>query len=216
MIYIKRLLKEEENQLSRYILNYPFIDDGNIKNNFIDYINMLMYEDVLSFKDALQEGLSIYERYNYIMHGISEYRVSFNNNNIISIPIEFSQLIGLYDISYINCYNYDLNLEKEILIEDVFDKEKDYISMLDLFIKDKLKNTIYNNKYITEEMRNKEIEDFNGISKDQSFYIDKDGVVICFSSYEIGSENFHTIELKLEFEECEEYLSAYTISNICT
>ncbi|WP_158534714.1 RsiV family protein [Romboutsia maritimum] len=215
MLSIEAHLIEEEIKELKYILKYPSLKNEDKKINFIKYINTKIYEDVTSFKDVLQSDFKIYIAPDYITYGITEYLISFNKNKIISIPIEFSQLIGLYDISYINCYNYDLNLEKEIMLVDIFNDKAWEIDILNRSIKKKLKNTIYNNEYISESIKNEEIEKFEGICSDQSFYIEEDGIVICFSSYEIGSENFQTIEVKFTFEECEEYLSAYTINNIC-
>ena len=125
MLIIENRIIEKEEKSVRYTLNYPVIKLLNKENNFINFINKKIYEDVLCFKEVVQQILSEDES-NILINLLTEYTVTFNENNIISIPIEFNQFIGLYNISYINSYNYDFNLEKEIKLKDIFDKGIDY------------------------------------------------------------------------------------------
>ena len=135
---------------------------------------------------------------------LTEYTVTFNENNIISIPIEFNQFIGLYNISYINSYNYDFNLEKEIKLKDIFDKGIDYKKFLTDTIKLQLSKTL--------ECCEKEIEDelINliysiKIYEDQPFYLENEGLVICFSSYEMGNSITNILEFKVMYEDAIDY-----------
>lgn len=212
MLIIENRLIEKEEKSVRYILNYPIIKLLNRENNFINFINKKIYEDVLCFKEVVQQILSEDES-NILINLLTEYTVTFNENNIISIPIEFNQFIGLYNISYINSYNYDFNLEKEIKLKDIFDKGIDYKKFLTDTIKLQLSRKL--------ECCEKEIEDelINliysiGIYEDQPFYLESDGLVICFSSYEMGNSITNILEFKVMYEDAIDYFSDYFISEV--
>lgn len=212
MLIIENRLIEKEEKSVRYILNYPIIKLLNRENNFINFINKKIYEDVLCFKGVVQQILSEDES-NILINLLTEYTVTFNENNIISIPIEFNQFIGLYNISYINSYNYDFNLEKEIKLKDIFDKGIDYKKFLTDTIKLQLSRKL--------ECCEKEIEDelINliysiKIYEDQPFYLENEGLVICFSSYEMGNSITNILEFKVMYEDAIDYFSDYFISEV--
>ncbi|MDU2197779.1 MAG: DUF3298 domain-containing protein [Peptostreptococcaceae bacterium] len=212
MLIIENRIIEKEEKSVRYTLNYPVIKLLNKENNFINFINKKIYEDVLCFKEVVQQILSEDES-NILINLLTEYTVTFNENNIISIPIEFNQFIGLYNISYINSYNYDFNLEKEIKLKDIFDKGIDYKKFLTDTIKLQLSKTL--------ECCEKEIEDelINliysiKIYEDQPFYLENEGLVICFSSYEMGNSITNILEFKVMYEDAIDYFSDYFISEV--
>ena len=212
MLIIENRIIEREEKSVRYILNYPIIKLLNKENNFINFINKRIYEDVLCFKEVVQQILSEDES-NILINLLTEYTVTFNENNIISIPIEFNQFIGLYNISYINSYNYDFNLEKEIKLKDIFDKGIDYKKFLTDTIKLQLSRKL--------ECCEKEIEDelINliysiKIYEDQPFYLENEGLVICFSSYEMGNSITNILEFKVMYEDAIDYFSDYFISEV--
>ena len=212
MLIIENRIIEKEEKSVRYTLNYPIIKLLNKENNFINFINKKIYEDVLCFKEVVQQILSEDES-NILINLLTEYTVTFNENNIISIPIEFNQFIGLYNISYINSYNYDFNLEKEIKLKDIFDKGIDYKKFLTDTIKLQLSRKL--------ECCEKEIEDelINliysiKIYEDQPFYLENEGLVICFSSYEMGNSITNILEFKVMYEDAIDYFSDYFISEV--
>ena len=206
MLIIENRIIEKEEKSVRYTLNYPVIKLLNKENNFINFINKKC------FKEVVQQILSEDES-NILINLLTEYTVTFNENNIISIPIEFNQFIGLYNISYINSYNYDFNLEKEIKLKDIFDKGIDYKKFLTDTIKLQLSKTL--------ECCEKEIEDelINliysiKIYEDQPFYLENEGLVICFSSYEMGNSITNILEFKVMYEDAIDYFSDYFISEV--
>ncbi|MFR8620311.1 MAG: RsiV family protein, partial [Romboutsia timonensis] len=143
----------------------------------------------------------------------TDYYITYNNNGIISIPIEFSQLDGLYNISYINSYNYDINLEKEIDIKDVFNSEIDYMEIIAKKIDNKIKELsreLSIDKYIMVLDYLKDII----FSDNPTFYISKGGIVICFSSYELDPSISDLSTFKISFKEDRNYLSKYIIEKI--
>lgn len=210
MLSIDKNVIDESTSLVKCNLSYPIINEESIYSNIINLINNVVYEDIITFKDVVSDELNIniFTLTENILHVITEYRVTLNKNNIISIPIEFSQLLGLYDITYINCYNYDLDKSKKIKLSDLFNGDKDYIKI----INDKLYRKF---QYVIKRYSPEVIEkNFQGICNEQNFYIEKYGIVFCFSSYEISKNISHIVEFKLLFSECEEILSEYTINNI--
>lgn len=216
MLSVSKYMIDDESKLVRYNLNYPVIEYDK-ESDIVSYINESIHQDILSFKDVVYHEIcnSRFKIEHYIFNAVSEYRVTFNIDNIISIPIEFSQLVGLYDITYINCYNYDIDLGKRIKLKDIFKEDCDYIGLINNKIikiisglKKKYKNiiddeTVYND------------DNFLGIDEDQDFYIEKDGIVICFSSYEINHRCSYLTEFKILFDDQKEYLSEYTINSLC-
>ena len=216
MLSIDRQIIEENNNLVRCSLNYPVIKEQECEGNIIQIINQLIYEDIISFKDVSNDECnnSICSVSSYILNAISEYRITFNKNQIISIPIEFSQLRGLYDITYINSYNYDIALGKCITLNDIFDNDTSYIELINKKILNEINNALNEYRYDYYD-GNREVEEIKFIYDTEDFYIEDNGIVICFSSYEASKDIPHCIELKLLFADYKEYLSRYTIDNIC-
>lgn len=205
MLTIKNALLDND-------LNYPVI---NKTNNYINYINTKIQEDVICFKEVIKEIL-IEEKSNIPLNLKSTYKITFNKNNIISIPMEFTQFIEQYNINYINTYNYDFNLEKEIKIKDIFNEILDYKTFLSNLIK--IQMTL-----MLEDSSNKQdINEYDLINmifnleiyEDQAFYLEDDGLVICISSYEMGSGSNNVLEFKIMYEDAIDYFSEYFLREI--
>lgn len=211
LIIDNKIIESEEDGIRDY-LNYPVLRLLNKENKFINLINKKIYEDILCFNDVSRQILSEYEL-NTSINILTEYIVRFNKNNIISIPIEFNQFIGLNNISYIKSYNYDFNLEKEINLRDIFDKLIDYKKIIIDAIKFQLSNVL---ECYETEMEYELINFIQSIEiyDNQPFYIESDGLVICFSSYEMGSSITSILEFKLMYEDNINYFSDYFISEI--
>ena len=213
MVLIQTSSIEKKDNLVVYNLNYPIIKSDN-KKNIINNINKRIYEDIISFKAAIEDILDIIPIKNKCLYYINtDYYISYNNNDIISIPIEFSQIDGLYNISYINSYNYDINLEKEITLEDIFDPTIDYINLIANKIENKIKKLSKDlsiDKYIMLLDYLKDIV----LSDNPTFYIDNEGIIICFSSYELDQTIYDISTFKIYFNEDRKYLSKYIIDKV--
>ena len=202
MVSIQTSSIEKKDNLSVYNLNYPIIKSDNEKN-IINHINQRIYEDIIAFKSAIEDIESIKNNNLFCIN--TDYYITYNNNGIISIPIEFSQLDGLYNISYINSYKID--------IKDVFNSEIDYMEIIAKKIDNKIKELsreLSIDKYIMVLDYLKDII----FSDNPTFYISKDGIVICFSSYELDSSISDLSTFKISFEEDRSYLSNYIIEKI--
>ena len=104
MLKIDTRLIEKEDEYLKYSLNYPVID---LNNKFVEYVNEDMYYSILTFKDVIREILED-EEVNTVVDLLSDFDITYNENDIVSIAIEYSQFIGTNHISYINTYNYDI------------------------------------------------------------------------------------------------------------
>ena len=213
MVLIQTSSIEKKDNLSVNNLNKPIIKSDN-KKNIINNINEKIYEDIISFKAAIEDILDIIPIKNKCLYYINtDYYISYNNNDIISIPIEFSQIDGLYNISYINSYNYDINLEKEITLEDKLDPTIDYINLIANRIENKIKKLskeLSMDKYIMVLDYLKDIV----LSDNPTFYIDNEGIIICFSSYELDPTIYDISTFKIYFNEDRKYLSKYIIDKV--
>ena len=205
MLKIDRRLIEKEDEYLKYSLNYPVID---LNNKFVEYINEDMYYSILSFKDVVKDILED-EELDIVVDLLSDFDITFNDNNIVSIAIEFSQFIGSNNIGYINTYNYDINLEKEIKLSDVFNKKIDYREILSESI---ILKIISN--YSGKEENLIYLPDYIWIDDEQAFYIEEDGLTLCFSGYELGILSSKIFELKIKYENAMECLSDYFIRRV--
>ena len=127
MVNITSGLIDKKVKNMRFFLNYPKIevdDEGEEIQQFAQEVNKSILNEVSIFEEVV-----IYTYCDEIIIGninvISEYNVAFNRGNIVSIPMEFSQIIGLTDISNIYSYNYDFDLMKKITLEDIFKEDVD-------------------------------------------------------------------------------------------
>ena len=215
MLSIETLNIEEKNNLIIYNLNYPLIRSGQYDGNIIDYINEVIYQDIVAFKDvAGNEIESLMSRGNYLSYINTEYSIDLNKNNILSLTVQFSQLAGLYNITYANSYNYDIEIGKKIKLNDIFKPNINYLDMINLNIKKELENRRELFEDIFEEFKLEDYLDKLSISNNQNFYIQNDGIVICFSSYELDPNVSELVEFKILFDDCRDYLSKYTVEQI--
>lgn len=208
MLSIQTSSIEKKDNLSLYSLNYPIINSDNQKN-IIKHINNRIYEDIISFKSVVEDITNN----NHLSYISTNYYTMYNNNGIISIPIEFIQLDGLYNISYINSYNYDINLEKEISIKDLFNSDIDYMNIITKKIDDKIKKLsrcLSLDKYIILLDYLKDII----YSDSPTFYISNNNIVICFSSYELDPTIEDISIFEISFKEDINYLSKYIVERI--
>lgn len=174
-------------------IEYPVIQNNSC-NILVQNINQKIYEDIIVFKD-ININQQIEQKYNLLM--FINYEVTLNKNNLVSIPIVFSESTKYNRIiSYINTYNYDINNNTKINLKDIFKNEFDFKS------------------YINQSIENKTQERFKGITDNQDFYITPNSIVICFSSYELYSDYPGIEELEIDFKKIKDNLSEYAKKQI--
>ena len=216
VVVAKELLQYEKDYINYYI-NIPklYYNEKNIlKNEMIENINQLILEDILTFMDVVEDSYNLLNEQCIFTNSITEFQVGYISRDIISLCIEFSQLSGFSDISYVKGYNYDFKLQKEIILKDLFKKDVDYISILKKYILMEINNFwIYMDVYEDDIINNLKTDDIM-LDEDNTFYFDSEYLIIPFSSCEIDEEILNLIEFKISFNKIYPYLNEYAIKNI--
>ena len=138
MLTIKNNQIDIENKNLICNIEYPTIQNTS-NNNLITYINKTMREDILAFK---QVNIDNYLENKHNLLILANYEITLNKNNLISIPIVFSESEKYSRlINYINTYNYDINKNKKIELRDIFKNKFNYTSYINNLIEKHLKVT---------------------------------------------------------------------------
>ena len=217
MFTIEEKIVNEENEFFKQNIKYPYLkikEDykneknknliGNINKEIEAYINHFI-QDIKSqsdeyskeYNEELSKSKEDYIKYQY--EAYSDYKVTYNKNNILSIPITtYNFTGGAHGMTYLKSFNYDLSTGDKLSLKDMFKGSVDYKKIV--------------NDYITLEInKNKEIyftdkDGFNGISDNQEFYIDNNGIVVYFQLYDIAPYYVGIPRFNLSNKEFKKYL----------
>lgn len=210
-----KLIDKKVNNI-RFFLNYPEIkankDDGDIQK-FVKNVNKSIENEVNIFEDII---INTYDK--EVMTGninaLSEFKVAFNRDNIISIPVEFSQMMGLTDISNMYSYNYDFNLKKKITLSDIFKKNIDFEKVIENYIMEQIYNVLENYKSQLSYDIYDLMSELIYTCENPVFYFNGREIVICISSFELTSQVYNLIEFPISFKKIKNILSDYALKNI--
>ena len=216
MVNITNKLIDKKVNNIRFFLNYPEIELQNESEEvgkFASFVNEFIKNDVSIFEEVVISTL----KEEFIIGNInviSEFQRAFNKNNIISIPVEFSQIIGLTDISHISSYNYDFNLMEKITLDTLFKEEVDFERVIQNYIMEEIYDILDKYKgyigYYIYDLMSESIY----ICEDPVFYFNDRNLVICISSFELTSRVCNLIEFSICFKKIKNILSDYAIQNI--
>ena len=210
-----KLISNKVNNI-RFFLNYPKIDieeENDQVQKFVEVVNKSIKNEVDIFEDIV---INTYFEENIIgnVNAISEFQIAFNRGNIISMPMEFTQIIGLTDISHIYSYNYDFNLMKKITLNDIFKQDIDFEKIIESYVMEEIYEILDNYKsnmtYGVYELMMEAIY----ICDDPVFYFNGRELVICISSFELTSQVDNLIEFPISFKKIKNILSDYALRNI--
>lgn len=220
MVVIAKELLQYEKDYIKYYINFPKIyykqdnDKDYIKNEMIESVNQIIFEDIMTFMDVVEDTYNVNsEEYTHI-NSITEFKVGYLSNDIISLAIEFSQLAGFYDISYLKGYNFDFKLKKNISLKHLFKENVDYIKILKKYILIQAKILISELQKYEEDNLYKIVEENICLDEENIFYFTQEYLILPFSSCEIDKEILNLIEFKIPFNKIYNYLSDYAIKNI--
>ena len=197
-------------------MNYPKIDieeENDHVQKFVEVVNKSIKNEVDIFEEIV---INTYFEENIIgnVNAISEFQIAFNRGNIISMPMEFTQIIGLTDISHIYSYNYDFNLMKKITLNDIFKQDIDFEKIIESYVMEEIYEILDNYKsnmtYGVYELMMEAIY----ICDDPVFYFNGRELVICISSFELTSQVDNLIEFPISFKKIKNILSDYALRNI--
>lgn len=220
MVVIAKELLQYEKDYIKYYINFPKIyykqenDKDYIKNEMIESINQLIFEDIMTFMDVVEDTYNVNSEEYIHINSITEFQVGYVSKDIISLAIEFSQLAGFYDISYLKGYNYDFKLKKDIVLKDLFKKNVDYIKILKKYILIKAKMLISELQKYEDDNLYKIVEENIYLDEENTFYFTHEYLILPFSSCEIDKEILNLIEFKIPFNKIYHYLSEYAVKNI--
>ena len=212
-LYILEQKAQRESEFFKYNIRYPILMpildcfyNSYYNINILNNINNTIYSHVKNLKDEIKRQAKEYKKeYETVLSKLNEnyvkyqyelyidYKVTYNRNNIISIPIESYEFTGgAHGMTYLNSYNYNLINGNQLKLSDMFKKDIDYKKIVNEYI----------NYVISQnpDIYFKGEDGFKGIKEDQSFYIEDDGVVIYFSLYEIAPYYVGIPKFKMEFD----------------
>ncbi len=221
MVVIAKELLQYEKDYIKYYINIPkiyYTEENNnkdyIKNEMIESINQLIFEDIMSFMDVVEDSYNISDVEHTHISTLTEFQVGYVSKDIISLAIEFSQLDGFYDISYLKGYNYDFRLKKEISLKELFRENVDYIKILKKYIIAQIKSLLIEFQNEGEDGKYYVSEDNICLEEDNIFYFTNEFLILSFSSCEISEELLNLLEFKIPFNKIYNFLSEYAIKNI--
>lgn len=220
-LYIFKQHIFRDSEFFKYNIDYPILMPmiGYNYNYFynmevLSNINQIIYLDIINFKNkvkkeakeykkeyenVLSKSNNDYVKYQYEVY--IEYKVTYNRNNIISIPIQKYKFTGgAHGMTYLDSYNYNLVNGKRLNLSDMFKDNVDYKKII--------------NDYIYSEInKNPDLyfqgsDGFTGIRDNQPFYIESDGVVIYFDLYEIAPYYVGIPKFKMSFRQFLKYFKS--------
>lgn len=194
-IQLKKII--EESEFFKAQINYPYFqikekykdrEKENIK--IMSKINNEMYNYLVDFKNNIKKQSEQYKKEyessdkdlslpKFVYEAYSEYDVTYNKDNLISIPIltyEFTG--GAHGMSVLKSFNYDLKNGEELELSNIFKDKVNYKSIINTYIKQEIKKS--KDLYFTGK------DGFKGIDDNQAFYLENDKLIIYFQLYEIG------------------------------
>ena len=218
MVVIAKELLQYEKDYIKYYINIPKIyhkdEKDYAKNEMVQSINQLIFEDIMAFMDVVKDSYDISSKEYIHINSLTEFQVGYVSRDIISLAIEFSKLEGFYDISYLKGYNYDFKLKKDITLNDLFKESVDYIKILKKYIIIQVKAFFMEFQSYREERLNNISEENICLDDENTFYFTPEYLILPFSSCEIDKDILNLLEFKIPFNKIYNYLNEYAIKNI--
>ncbi|GAA0711070.1 anti-sigma-V factor rsiV [Paraclostridium ghonii] len=192
--------------------NYQIKEDGydaSIKVPKIEGLDNKDLEYKLN-KEFEKEGKKLYDQYLQEVKDLKEaksvgnkdaeswYEVKTDNDKILSLVIYNYESQGSSNTTR-KFYNIDKKNQTILTLEGMFKNDK-YIDIISENIKEQMRNEMKVDKNKIYWLGDKEMgdENFKSISKDQDFYINKDGeIVVCFDKYEVAPGYIGLVEFTI-------------------
>lgn len=208
---------KEESEFFKAVMKYPYLKvkqqclyKQNTHNREIERINKIILKDVLNFKNEIKCYSESYkEEYNknpdkdkymkYQYEVFTNYDKAYNKNNIISIPVAFYQFTGgAHGMTQLKTYNYNLLTGEEIEFSNLFKKDSNYKQIINQYIQESIDKD-NSNYYLGND-------GFKGVSENQTYYLEDDGIVVYFGLYEIAPYSTGIPQFKISWKELDSVL----------
>lgn len=210
--YVAQINVCKTSEFFKYDITYPvlklydkYVYHDMYDKQIITNINNEIYEDIMKFKNNIKKQALEYKKiyienlstsgkdnikYQYEVYINNE--VTYDRNDIISIVItQYDFTGGAHGMTYLHAYNYNLLTGNKLTLRDIFKPDVDYETLINNFIHEEISRNPEN--YFKGD------ECFKGISNNQPFYIDDDGIVIYFGLYEIAPYYVGIPKFKMKF-----------------
>ncbi len=216
MIVIGREFLSYDKDNIKYYINFPklYNDKDFIKDEMSELINKIIFEDIAIFLEIVEDSYSNIGENNMLINTLTEFDIGFQSKDIISIAIEYTQLSGILDISYLKGYNYDFNLKKEIKLKDLFKDEVNFEEILKEYISEQIIKIIGEINSPEEYGLDESIVNNIYIDENSIFYFNCEYLILSFSSCELSQNIMNLVEFKIPFNRIDSYLNEYAIKNI--
>ena len=221
---IEEKTDNENNKFFKADIKYPYL---KIKSNYnkkddtqtkiIQNINSTISNTVTTAKDKIEKGSEEYKKsyeadsnkdntIKYQYEAIYNYKIAYNKNNILSIPLTMYEFTGgAHGLTNIKSFNYDLATGKELKLEDLFKSNSNYKEVINNHIKKEISKQTEN--YFQGQ------DGFSSIKDNQDFYISDEGIVIYFSLYDIAPYSSGIPMFTITWDEIIDYLENPNIIN---
>ncbi|RDY23177.1 DUF3298/DUF4163 domain-containing protein [Romboutsia maritimum] len=209
---------KQESEFFKSDIKYPYlkikeeyINNNKVNKKHIENINKQIENYIIKFNNKIKKEAKEYQelyetkfsksdedyvKYQYEL--ISDFKVTYNKNNLISIPITtYAFMGGAHGMTYLKSFNYDLSTGKEIKLKDVFKEDVNYKEIVNSFVKKEIEKS--------EDIYFGEKEGFNGINENQEFYIEEGKLVIYFQLYDIAPYYVGIPKFEMTVDEFGEY-----------
>lgn len=217
MIIISKEVLQYKKDNVNYYINFPKIYTRNetdeSKLSIVDRLNNIIFDDIIIFMEIMEDAYGDKSEKGTIINTLTEFNEGFNFYNVISIAMEFSQLIGCFDISYIKTYNYDIDLKREIKLKDLFKSEIDYLGILRKLTEEQIKIILNENPLVDDDLHEIILKNIF-IDCESVFYFTEGYLILPFSSFEMDVDIMNLIEVKIAFNKLYPYLNKYAIKKI--
>lgn len=221
---IEEKTDNENNKFFKADIKYPYL---KIKSNYnkkddtqtkiIQNINSTISNTVTTAKDKIEKDSEEYKKsyeadsnkdntIKYQYEAIYNYKIAYNKNNILSIPLTMYEFTGgAHGLTNIKSFNYDLVKEKELKLEDLFKANSNYKEVINNHIKEEISKQ--------PEIYFQGQDGFSSIKDNQDFYISDEGIVIYFSLYDIAPYSSGIPMFTITWDEIIDYLENPNIIN---
>ncbi|WP_373599295.1 DUF3298 and DUF4163 domain-containing protein [Paraclostridium bifermentans] len=200
---------QSESEFLKVNIKYPVLSlketcKNDVASDNIEKINKDIASTINDFKNNVEVASKEYEKnkdntgMKYQYEAFADYNYIYNKDNIVSIPITMYEFTGgAHGFTTLKSFNYDIKNGVEIKLGDLFSEDCNYTEIINGYIAKEISKD--KSIYFTGE------EGFKGISDNQNFYIEEDGVVVYFGLYEIAPYSSGIPKFKISwdlFDEC--------------
>lgn len=189
----------EDNDLVEVRLKIPKITKAKDKETE-EKFNKLIEDKVLELKnqvaDQAKSDYETYKKEGFEFHKYevySEFKVTYNKNNFLSIPLRtYYYTGGAHGLTIQYGYNFDFNKGTEVSLKNFFKEGFDYKGII--------------NKEIRKQIQEKKDEyypelKFDSIEDNQTYYIDGENLVVFYQQYEIAPYSSGIREFKIPLKD---------------